>query len=392
MPSKSSMPAPSKEDPATTSRVGVTFEIFGMLNGRLVPLWQDLVFQNHHYHVKAKGRVYVTDDPAEGFGYAGEPGSWQRLYGRKSPAAFGLDPDAGIVAFDGQGAYAVPGWLLEDLFGADWRKTVYVARRAGSLPRSSQPSEPALQPERFIPKESASAATESSTRDLADAIVAKLKERLRAAVLKLMPQYFQALVADAQPTPEEERRLEEYKKSAGALRIAEAIETAATAVIAAINPLAGALVGAGVAALSTTQEQLAKDIDSYVPPWLKKDAGLTMGIAVGIFQKRVYSYRGFTSMRYGDAPNNIFGVRADQQSAFDDHVDSLLAKGEQTLGIPDLHRYFPAMQLTERLDWEDRDNEKILPDPSKRIVAQYLPAELETVLADAVLAQEPTVE
>ena len=97
-------------------------------------------------------------------------------------------------------------------------------------------------------------------------------------------------------------------------------------------------------------------------------------------------------MSHGDALNRIFGVRPDQQSEFDDYIDALLAKGERVLGLPELHRYFPAMQITEKLDWEDRDNEKILPDLSKRIVAQYLPAELETVLAEAVIAEEPTSE
>lgn len=390
------MPSPSSKSPspqdvlAAVEPVRVTFEIFGMLDGKRVPLWQDLVFQNHHAHVRANGRVYVTADPAEGFGYGGQPGSWPRLYGQKSPAAFGLDPDAGVVAFEGQGAYAVPGWLLTDLFGADWHKTVYAARRASPSPSLSVSSELAPRPLRAAPAQAAPAATAPEHRELADAIVVKLKERLRAAVLKRMPQYFQALVADAQPTPEEERRLEEYKKSASALRIVEAIEAAATAVITAINPLAGAIVGAGVAALSTTQEQLAKDIDSYVPPWLKKDAGLTAGTAAEIFQKRVYSCRGFTSMSHGDGPNSIFGVRIEQQSEFDDYIDGLLAQGEKVLGIPNLHRYFPAMQITEKLDWEDRAKEKILPELGKRIVAQYLPAELETVLAEAVIAEEPT--
>lgn len=385
MASRSNVPGSPQDATAAAARVRVTFEIFGTIEGKRVPLWQDLVFQNHHYHVNAKGRVLVTDDPAEGYGYGGQPGSWPRLFGQKSPASFGLDPDAGVVAFDGQSAYAVPGWLLTDLFGADWRKTVYAARRASPSP-SSPPSELAPQPPRSDPVQAAPAVAASSNRELADAIVVKLKERLRAAVLKRMPQYFQALVADAQPTPEEVRRLEEYKKSASALRIVEAIETATTAVITAINPLAGAIVGAGVAALSTTQEQLAKDIDSYVPPWLKKDAGLTAGTVAEIFQKRVYSYRGFTSMSHGDALNSIFGVRADQQSAFEDYIDGLLAQGEQILGIPNLPRYFPAMQITEKLDWEDRDHEKILPDLGKRIAAQYLPAELESVLAEAVIA------
>lgn len=392
MPSTSSRPTAPRDPAAAPAPVIVTFEIFGMLEGKRVPLWQDLVFQNHHAHVKAKGRVYVTADPAEGFGYGGQPGSWPRLYGKKSPADFGLDPDAGVVAFEGQGVYAVPGWLLADLFGADWRKTVYAARQAGPLPSLSVSSELAPQPLRAEPAQAAPAATAPEHRELADAIVVKLKERLRAAVLKRMPQFFQALVADAQPTPEEERRLEEYKKSASALRIVEAIEAAATAVMTAINPLAGAIVGAGVAALSATQEQLAKDIDSYVPPWLKKDVGLTAGAAVERFQKRVYSYRGFTSMSHGDALNSIFGARLDQQSEFDDYMDALLAQGARVLGIPDLHRYFPAMQITEKLDWEDRDHEKILPDLGKRIVAQYLPAELESVLAEAEIAQEPAGE
>ena len=220
---------------------------------------------------------------------------------------------------------------------------------------------------------------------LSDAqIVINVKARLRAAALKIVPEYLLALIADTQPSPQELKRYNDYKATVGFLRAAEAIEGAVTAVVTAINPLAGAIVGVAVAGTAATQEMVAKDIDNYVAPWTLKNSGLTGDFAVKSMQRIVYSYRGFTSINYGSAPNRIYGIRLDnkaKQEEFDDYIDGLLEATAKVLQIPLFRRYFCVNQVTETLDWEDRDNEK-RDNYRGRVVAQYLPAELEKIMAE----------
>lgn len=231
-------------------------------------------------------------------------------------------------------------------------------------------------------------------------IVVNVKKRCRAAFLKLVPDYLKALILEAQPTPEQLKRYEDYKKQKDILKAAEVIEGAVTALVTAINPLAGAVVGAAVAGVSATQEVLAKEIDQYVAPWEKKDAGLNGAFALAMMQRRVYSYRGFTSLGFTHATDTqvTFGISLNSpdlarlEDDFDDFIDGLLASAGGTLGIPNLHRYFPVNLVTEKLDFEDRDNERIvrLPDGSRnmagRIVPQYAVSELEGIKAEVVKA------
>ncbi|MGC4047569.1 MAG: hypothetical protein QM758_27560 [Armatimonas sp.] len=77
------------------------------------------------FHIKQGGRILISHNASEGYGYGGTPGGWAQLYGNRSPSDWGLDPDRGVVAFDGSRAFAVPGSQLVEIFGASWRQTVY---------------------------------------------------------------------------------------------------------------------------------------------------------------------------------------------------------------------------------------------------------------------------
>ena len=116
---------PPGPPPVPTGGVVMTYEIYGRLNGRQIPLWKELSFDGMVFHIKQGGRILISHSPAEGYGLGGTPGSWAQLYGIRSPADWGLDPDKGVVAFDGSRAYAVPGTQLVEIFGTGWRQIVY---------------------------------------------------------------------------------------------------------------------------------------------------------------------------------------------------------------------------------------------------------------------------
>lgn len=109
----------------TGGEVTTTYEVYGRLGGRKVPLWKELSFDGVAFHLKQGGRIMISHSPAEGYGFGGTPGSWSRLYGSRSPSDWGLDPDKGIVAFDGSRAYAIPATQLVEIFGPGWRQVVY---------------------------------------------------------------------------------------------------------------------------------------------------------------------------------------------------------------------------------------------------------------------------
>ena len=111
--------------PVASGGVTATYEIYGRMNGRKVPIWKELSFDGVTFHVKQGGRILVSHSPAEGYGFGGMPGGWTQLYGSRSPADWGMDPDKGVVAFDGSRAYAVPATQLVEIFGAGWRQIVY---------------------------------------------------------------------------------------------------------------------------------------------------------------------------------------------------------------------------------------------------------------------------
>ena len=231
------------------------------------------------------------------------------------------------------------------------------------------------------PKSAAKASAKVPTEQSAAALVIKIKGRLRIAAVKKMPDYLQALITDQQPSPEEQKRFDDYKQGADILRAAEAIEAALVVVATAVNPIVGAVAGVAVAAVSATQEVMAKEIERYIAPWQKKDAGLTAGLATKSMQTIAYSYRGFTSIGYGSDMNSIYGIisfkaeSAPREDEFDEYIDGLLYSASTALKIPFLSRYFPINQITEKLPLEDRDNERTPPrfDMRPRIVAQYLP-------------------
>lgn len=111
--------------PVTSGAVAATYEIYGRMSGRQVPLWKELAFDGIAFHLKQGGRILISHSPSEGYGFGGTPGSWSKLYGSRSPSDWGLDADKGIVAFDGSRAYAVPASQLVEIFGPGWRQVVY---------------------------------------------------------------------------------------------------------------------------------------------------------------------------------------------------------------------------------------------------------------------------
>ena len=119
-------PAPPVATPIPTGGVTTTYEIYGSLNGRRVPIWNELTFDGISYHVKRGGRILISHNPGEGYGLGGTPGSWGQLYGSRSPADFGLDADRGVVAFDGNQPFSVSSAQLVEIFGPGWRQTVYM--------------------------------------------------------------------------------------------------------------------------------------------------------------------------------------------------------------------------------------------------------------------------
>ena len=104
-----------------------TYELFGILGGRTVPLSQVVLCDRVTgiCSVVPGGRVMVGDQPADGFGLAGVPGRWQTFYGGRSPAEFGLDADKGVLGSDGSRGWALNASFLSQVFGAGWRAAIY---------------------------------------------------------------------------------------------------------------------------------------------------------------------------------------------------------------------------------------------------------------------------
>jgi hypothetical protein len=103
-----------------------TYEVFGVYNGRPAPLTQAVNFDRatgRVLGVNAGYRVMATDSPSEGFGLAGSPGRWSSFV-TQSPLFYGLDPDRGILAWDGSRGQVLNASYLLQLFG-DWRQAVY---------------------------------------------------------------------------------------------------------------------------------------------------------------------------------------------------------------------------------------------------------------------------
>ena len=104
-----------------------TFELFGMMGGNRVPLSSAVAVDRATgaARVMPGARVLVTTTPGEGFGLSGMPGSWQFVAGGQSPAAYGLDPDKGVVGSDGTRGWPLDAQFLSQVFGSGWRMAVY---------------------------------------------------------------------------------------------------------------------------------------------------------------------------------------------------------------------------------------------------------------------------
>ena len=110
------------ESPAMVVR---TYEIFGKLKGRVVPLAEILQIRAGVKHLTPGGQIFLTDQDSQGFGLGGEPGMWGDLYPGVNPAIYGLDPDGPVLASDGSRGRVVDAHYLAMIFGADWRRVVY---------------------------------------------------------------------------------------------------------------------------------------------------------------------------------------------------------------------------------------------------------------------------
>ena len=67
----------------------------------------------------------MSDSAEDGFGLAGDPGKWAEYYGTTSPTQFGLDRDKAVMFWNGSRGQVLPGNVLRDWFGANWRGPVY---------------------------------------------------------------------------------------------------------------------------------------------------------------------------------------------------------------------------------------------------------------------------
>ncbi len=117
---------PRKKASPTAPKIAVrTFELFAMLDGVNVPLSEALTYDGAAYALVPGAELAVGDSEGDGFGLAGTPGAWPRYYGTQSPAGSGLDADKAVLAWDGSRGWVVPGRTLRDLFGPQWRATIY---------------------------------------------------------------------------------------------------------------------------------------------------------------------------------------------------------------------------------------------------------------------------
>lgn len=120
------LPCETRPSPALIPRpVMRTYEIFGMQNGRVVPISQVLRIVSGVKTIEPCSRIWITGSESQGFGLAGEPGRWAELYPDENPAAHGLDPDKPVLASDGTRGWVLDAHYLAMLFGAEWRRVVY---------------------------------------------------------------------------------------------------------------------------------------------------------------------------------------------------------------------------------------------------------------------------
>lgn len=114
---------------SSTSGSGVTggirtVELFGMLNGSVVPLARAVSVSGAGVQIQPGARVMRGDSAADGFGMGGAPGRWSMYYGTTSPADFGLPPSVGVLGSDGSRGWVLSADFLRQLFGSGWQTAI----------------------------------------------------------------------------------------------------------------------------------------------------------------------------------------------------------------------------------------------------------------------------
>lgn len=106
-----------------------TYEVFGMMNGEPVPLWDVLTKAGPGDYVLAEGAdVVVGDSHEDGFGLGGDPGKWAAFYPGRSPADFGLDANKAVLRWDAtlQKGVVLDAAFLRDLYSPEnWKPKIY---------------------------------------------------------------------------------------------------------------------------------------------------------------------------------------------------------------------------------------------------------------------------
>ena len=98
----------------------LTSELFGMLNGNVAALASVVHSQDGAVRLVPGGKLMIGKSPDDGFGLGGMPGMWSR-YVKESPAKFGLPPNVGILATNGESVLVVDSNFLSAAFGDNWQ-------------------------------------------------------------------------------------------------------------------------------------------------------------------------------------------------------------------------------------------------------------------------------
>jgi hypothetical protein len=104
-----------------------TFEVYGVQSGTVVPLLNVLERKEGGWQVKPGAQVRATDRATVGMGLAGVPGRWSEFYPKHPPEEYGLNAGKAVLYWEPQRgrALAASAGLLSQLFGRNWRSTVY---------------------------------------------------------------------------------------------------------------------------------------------------------------------------------------------------------------------------------------------------------------------------
>jgi hypothetical protein len=118
---------PQKEDKPDPKEPFRTFEVYGVQNGSVVPLMNVLERKDGSWHVRPGAQVRATDRSTIGMGLAGVPGRWNEFYPKHPPEEYGLHAGKAVLYWEPRRgrALAASAGLLSQVFGRNWRSTVY---------------------------------------------------------------------------------------------------------------------------------------------------------------------------------------------------------------------------------------------------------------------------